>query len=285
MKVVLFCGGLGMRLRPLTPGGAGDDLPKPMVQVGEQRPLLWHVMKYYAHFGHKDFILCLGYKAEVIKNFFLNYNECLTNDFVFEQGGAKLSLLRNDIQEWRITFVDTGLNANVGQRLCAVKPYLEGEEVFFANYSDGVSDLPLPEYYDAFMASRKVGAFVCIRPPHTTHVVDVDEDGTVVGITHIRKAGVRINGGYFIFRKEIFDFLHEGEELVEAPFERLIAERKLFGYKYDGFWTCIDTFKEKEALDALYASGTSPWQVWMRKAPVPEEPIFPPSPIVQTILK
>ena len=151
MKVVLFCGGQGMRLRPLSPAplGLGDhdtsDLPKPMVPIGGQRPLMWHVMKYYAHFGHKDFILCLGYRGEVIKNYFLHYDEYRTNDFVMAQGGKSLDLLHNDIEDWRITFLDTGLHSNVGQRLKAVQAHLEGEEFFLANYSDGLSDLPLPE--------------------------------------------------------------------------------------------------------------------------------------------
>src|ERR1700728_3624546 len=137
MKVVLFCGGLGLRIRDT------DDVPKPMVQIG-YRPILWHVMKYYAHFGHKDFILCLGHRADVIKNYFLNYNECVSNDFVLSQGGKKVDLLNSDIDDWNITFVDTGTGSNIGERLKAVEKYLEGEEEFLANYSDGVTDLPLP---------------------------------------------------------------------------------------------------------------------------------------------
>src|SRR5215813_5222607 len=120
MKVVLFCGGLGMRLRDYS-----DTIPKPMINIG-YRPILWHVMKYYAHYGHKDFILCLGYKADVIKDYFLNYNECLSNDFILSKGGKKLQLLNSDINDWRITFVDTGIHSNIAQRLKAVEPYLEG---------------------------------------------------------------------------------------------------------------------------------------------------------------
>ena len=129
MKVVLFCGGLGMRLREYS-----ESIPKPMVPVG-YRPILWHVMKYYAHFGHKDFILCLGYRADVIKEYFLDYNECLSNDFTLSQGARKIELANSDIDSWRITFVDTGMQANIGQRLKAVQPYLEGEEAFLANYA------------------------------------------------------------------------------------------------------------------------------------------------------
>lgn len=257
-----------MRLRPLGPDASspwgGDDVPKPMVQIGGQRPLLWHVMKYYAHFGHNDFILCLGYRAETIKEFFLNYNEFMSNDFILEHGGVIKRPLKEDIQDWRITFVDTGLKACVGERLKAVEPYLEGEEMFLANYSDGLTDLPLTGYIDRFKNSAKVGAFLCVRPPHTNHVVIVNDQGDVTGIQPIRAADLWINGGYFVFRREIFEYMQAGEELVEEPFNRLIHENKLFAYKYDGFWTCMDTFKEKQQLDGMCARGETPWQVWRR---------------------
>src|SRR5512144_376984 len=136
MKVVLFCGGQGMRIRD------AEDLPKPMVHIG-YRPIIWHVMKYYAHFGHKDFILCLGYRGDVIKDYFLNYDECLSNDFMLIRGGREVKLYNSDISDWNISFVDTGLHSNVGTRLKAVQQHLEGEEYFFANYSDGVTDIDL----------------------------------------------------------------------------------------------------------------------------------------------
>ena len=144
MKVVLFCGGAGMRLR-----GYSEDVPKPMVTIGA-RPVLWHVMKYYAHFGHKDFILCLGYKASVIKNYFLEYEESVSNDFVFSQGGRKLEFMQRDIDDWNITFVDTGSRATIADRLRLVEPYLEGEEMFLANYSDGLTDFHLPKMIQEF---------------------------------------------------------------------------------------------------------------------------------------
>src|SRR5215471_8658844 len=140
VKVVLFCGGLGMR-------EYSEVLPKPMVPIG-YRPILWHVMKYYAHYGHKDFILCLGYKADVIKQYFRNYDECVSNDFVLSSGGKNVELLGSDIDDWNITFVDTGLTSNIGQRLKAVRRQLEGEEMFLANYTDGLSDVPLPNVID-----------------------------------------------------------------------------------------------------------------------------------------
>jgi glucose-1-phosphate cytidylyltransferase len=133
MKVVLFCGGLGMRLREYS-----DKVPKPMVPIG-YRPIIWNIMKYYAHFGHKDFILCLGHKADTIKNYFVNYDETISNDFVFTKGGKDIEMLNTDIDDWRITFVDTGINSNIGMRLMKVKEHLKGEEMFLANYSDGRS--------------------------------------------------------------------------------------------------------------------------------------------------
>src|SRR5436305_734274 len=170
MKVVLFCGGFGMRMREYS-----EQTPKPMVAIG-YRPIIWHVMKYYAHYGHKDFILCLGYKADAFKNYFLNYNECMSNDFILSRGGKKTELLSSDIHDWRITFVDTGITSNIGQRLKAVQPYLEGESTFLANYSDGLSDLALPQYIHHFEQRNKIGSFLAISPPQSYHVVSFDVD-------------------------------------------------------------------------------------------------------------
>ena len=256
MKVVLFCGGMGMRLREYS-----DVVPKPMIDIG-YRPLIWHVMKYYAHFGHTDFILCLGYRGNVIKQYFLEYNECLSNDFVLSQGGRRLDLHRRDIDDWRITFVDTGLTANVGQRLKAVEPYLEGADVFMANYADGLSDLPLGDYLEYSRHHDRIGSFVCVRPNQSFHVVAPGEDGLITRIGHIADCGVWINGGFFIFKQDIFRYIRDGEELVHEPFHRLIDEKQLLGYRYEGFWSCLDTFKDKQAFDDMQARGDTPWQVW-----------------------
>lgn len=258
MKVVLFCGGLGMRLRDYS-----ETIPKPMVEIG-YRPILWHLMKYYAHFGHKDFILCLGHRADAIKNYFLNYNECVSNDFVLSRGGKKLELYNSDIQEWRITFADTGIHAAIGQRLRAVEKYLEGEEQFLANYSDGLTDLPLPEQLDHFHRQGKIASFLAVRPNLSYHLVSLYEgEGNLVsGLHAINNGTVRINGGFFVFKREIFDYLYECEELVNGPFQKLISESQLIGYPYDGFWASMDTFKDKQQLDNLWGSGAAPWEVW-----------------------
>src|SRR6185312_1426536 len=224
MRVVLFCGGLGMRLRDYS-----DTIPKPMVQIG-YRPLIWWVMKYYAHFGHRDFILCLGYKGDVIKEYFLNYNECRSNDFILSQGGQRVELLRKDIEDWRITFVDTGINANIGERLKAVEPFLRDEPVFLANYSDGLTDFPLPAMVDEFLRRDRVATFLSVRPNYSFHFVTRREDGVVTAIDDVASANAWINGGFFVLRREIFDYLHPGEELVIQPFQRLIAESRLSTY-------------------------------------------------------
>jgi glucose-1-phosphate cytidylyltransferase len=256
MKVVLFCGGLGTRLREYS-----DNIPKPMVPIG-YRPILWHVMKYYAHFGHRDFILCLGYRADAIKHYFRNYDECISNDFTLSQGGKHLELFHSDIHDWNITFADTGVNSNIGMRLKAVEKYLDGEEMFLANYSDGLVDLHLPDLIDSFAKQKKTASFISVRPSLSYHVVSADPDGTVQEIREISRSNMRINGGYFIFRKQIFDYMKAGEELVLQPFQRLIEQKQLIAHPYDGFFASMDTFKDKQVLDDLYNSGKAPWEVW-----------------------
>jgi glucose-1-phosphate cytidylyltransferase len=257
MKVVLFCGGLGLRIRD------AEDIPKPMVQIG-YRPILWHVMKYYAHFGHKDFILCLGYRADAVKNYFLNYNECVSNDFVLSGGGKKVQLFNSDIDDWKITFAETGINSNIGERLKAVEKYLDGEEEFLANYSDGVTDLPLNDQIEHFRRYGKVASFLCVRPKLSYHMISLEEGsrGLVSGIHAMNNGTLRINGGFFIFKRTIFDYIRAKEELVNEPFQRLIDKGELVGYSYDGFWASMDTFKDKQHLESLYLGGGAPWEVW-----------------------
>ena len=259
MKVVLFCGGMGLRLREFS-----EAIPKPMVPIGP-RPIIWHLMKYYAHFGHKDFILCLGWQGHVIKDYFLNYNECVSNDFVLRQGD-RVQLLRSDISDWTITFVDTGLNSNLGQRLTAVRPHLEEEESFLANYSDGLTDLHLPDLIDRFQRSDAIATFLGVRPRLSFHLMDSDDDGWVSRMTPIAKSNLWMNAGFFALRHEIFSYIHDGEELVVEPFRRLIHEHRLTSHRYDGFWACMDTYKEKQTLDDLYHQGGAPWAVWTKNA-------------------
>lgn len=256
MKVVLFCGGFGMRMREYS-----ESIPKPMVTIG-YRPILWHIMKYYAHYGHTDFVLCLGWQANVVKEYFLNYDECISNDFVLSAGGNSVKLLGSDIQDWKITFVDTGTTSNIGQRLKAVEPHLADEEVFLANYTDGLSDVHLPDIVDTLHKHNAVATFMSVKPRHSFHAIKVDPGGQVQGIAPIEQSDVWMNGGYFAFRNEIFKYLRDGEELVDEPFRRLIGLGRLSTHKYEGFWGCMDTFKEKQLLDDRYARGDAPWEVW-----------------------
>jgi glucose-1-phosphate cytidylyltransferase len=257
MKVVLFCGGAGMRLR-----GYSEDVPKPMVTIGA-RPVLWHVMKYYAHFGHKDFILCLGYKASAIKNYFLEYEESVSNDFVFSQGGRKLEFMQRDIDDWKITFVDTGLNTTIADRLRLVKPFLEDEEMFLANYSDGLTDFCLPNMIKEFSASDKYASFLSVQPRSSSlDTVQMDENGSVRSIKTMKDANIWVNGGYFVLRKEIFRYINSGDELIYEPFRKMINEGKVCSHRYEGFWQCMDTFRDKQILDELEASGKAPWCLW-----------------------
>jgi glucose-1-phosphate cytidylyltransferase len=254
MKVVLFCGGLGMRMRE-----DSERLPKPMIPVGD-RPILLHIMRYYAAFGHHDFIVCLGYKADVIKDYFLNYNEALSNDFILTEGGRHVELLQRDIDDWSITFVNTGLQASIGERLRAVAPHLEGEEVFLANYGDVLTDAPLPDMISRLVDSDAVALFLCTRPTYTFHIVSVNGDDRVRSVDDVTKSGILINGGYFVLRQEIFDYLDEERiDLVDHAIPALVNENRVLAYPYDGFWAPMDTLKDRQTLEGLVASGRAPW--------------------------
>ena len=258
MKVVLFCGGQGLRLREYS-----ENVPKPMVPIG-YRPIIWHVMKYYAHYGHTEFILCLGHRADVIKEYFLKYNECLSNDFVLKNGGKKLRLLNRDLDDWTITFVDTGIDSNIGERLMAIRDHLGDDEVFMANYSDNLTDLHLPDLIGDFHKQGKIASFMSVKPSQSFHLVDIDSDSRVESLTPAPTSDIWINGGYFIFRREIFDYIEQGEELVIEPFQRLIEQGELVTYRHRGFWACMDTFKERQNLEDLYQHNNTPWMVWIR---------------------
>ncbi len=261
MKVVLFCGGLGMRLREFS-----EEIPKPMVPIG-YRPILWHLMKYYSHFGHNEFILCLGYRADVVKNYFLDYNECLSSDFVLSEGGRQVEVLGADISDWKITFVDTGMHTNIAGRLMAVRQHLAGDAVFLANYADGLSDLPLDEYIGEFIERDKIASFISVPPTTSFHITSFRDDGIVEQVVDLKDSGIRMNGGFFVFRQEIFDYIRPGEELINEPFARLIEEKQLVSQSYDGFWMSMDTFKDKKLLDDLYSGGQAPWEVWKAEPP------------------
>lgn len=240
MRIVLFCGGKGLRLRR-----APDFVPKPMVPIGE-RPLLWHIMKYYAHYGHRDFVLCLGHQAEVVKDYF---------------GSAAFLEPGEEAEPWRITFVDTGLESSIGERFAAVRDYVADEDIFLANYGDTVTDAPLPLLVSALVESGRIASLLSVRPNYTFNVVESNGIAVVTDFHDIAQTGIWINGGYFVFRREIFDYMREGDDLPDV-FRRLIAEQQLLAYPWDGFWAPMDTLKDKERLEDLMTNGQGTWQVW-----------------------
>ncbi len=254
MKVVLFCGGYGMRMRD-----GVSDLPKPMQSVGP-RPLIWHVMRYYAHFGHKDFVLCLGYGAHHVKNYFLNYDETESNDFTLH--GGEVELLGSDIQDWNITFVQTGLDSPIGERLRRVKALVKDEEMFHANYADVLTDAPLDKMVEEFAASRSIGQLMAVPPQSAFHCVDVSDDGKLDSITTLQEMPLWENGGYLMFRPEVFDHMFVNCDLIGDVCRPLAKHGRMRAYRHRGFWQPADTVKERNALEAAYQGGTRPWMLW-----------------------
>jgi glucose-1-phosphate cytidylyltransferase len=264
VKVVIFCGGYGVRM-----GEETNRIPKPMIEIGG-RPILWHIMRYYSMWGHDEFILCLGYKGEAIKQFFLSYNGALLNDFVLDrdESGTKLELISRDLDKWRITFVDTGLNATIAERLKAVEPYLGDDEAFLATYGDGLTDAPLPHMIETFHDSRKTALFLSVHPQFNAHMISTDEVGNVTAVEDMSHSDVRINGGFFALKRGILDLIEPGHELVEETFERLIADRELVAYPYEGFFGPMDTIKDRQRLETMHESGQAPWRQ-LTSAPLP----------------
>lgn len=255
MKVVLFCGGLGTRIREYA-----ENIPKPMIPVGNQ-PILWHIMQYYSQYGHRDFVLCLGYKANIIKEFFISNKPQTFADCVVSRGGTRVDLIGEPQEDWSVTLIDTGVWRNIGERLWAVRDHLKGEEMFLANYSDGLTDAPLPEMIEEFRKSGKAACFLAVHLPLSFHIADIEANGRVRDIRTSHQSDLWMNGGYFIFRPSIFDYMREGEELVVEPFKRLIEDNQLMAYRYEGFWRAMDTLKDKQVLEDLVESGRIPWRL------------------------
>jgi glucose-1-phosphate cytidylyltransferase len=266
MKVVLFCGGFGTRIREYS-----ESVPKPMIPIGHH-PILWHIMWYYSHYGHRDFVLCLGYQANIIKQYFLDLRPEIYSDCIISDNGRKIEILGNNRPDWRITLVDTGLHRNIGERLLAVKHMVQDEEIFLANYSDGLTDAPLGNIIEEFKESNKVGSFVAVRPSFNFHLAEFDNEGLVSRLRPSQETDMWINGGYFVFRKEIFNYIRDGEELVLEPFERLIEERRLISYRHKGFWRAMDTLNDKRILEEMVGRGDMPWHKFS-KGTSPSSPL------------
>lgn len=256
MKVVLFCGGLGTRIREYS-----EAIPKPMIPIGHQ-PILWHVMQFYSYYGHVDFVLCLGYKANVVKDFFLSnrprsYADCIVSGY-----GSKVEPLSyTEEKDWKVSLIDTGVWRNIGERLWAVRDFVKDEEIFLANYSDGLCDTNLNDMIERFKKSGKLACFLAVRPPLTYHLVDMDDTGAVSGMRTWDHANLWINGGYFLLRPKIFEYIHEGEELVVEPFQRLADANQLMAYRHEGFWRSMDTLRDRQALEDMVEQGNMPWRL------------------------
>jgi glucose-1-phosphate cytidylyltransferase len=257
MKVVIFCGGLGTRLREET-----EFRPKPMVPVGE-RPILWHIMKLYAHFGHKDFLLCLGYKGEVIKDYFRNY-QWNTSDVTLKLGAKPQIKYHNQHPEedWCVTLVDTGLNTMTGGRLKRVFPFIE-EDTFLLTYGDGVIDSDINKSIAFHQQQKKIVTITAVQP--AARFGDLEINGTTVTAfkEKAEKQAGLINGGFFVVNKAIGNYLTDDTCVLEQqPLNRLAAEGQISAYIHDGFWQCMDTYREQQLLTSMWNSGKAPWKIW-----------------------
>ncbi|MBO6518877.1 MAG: glucose-1-phosphate cytidylyltransferase [Rhodospirillales bacterium] len=261
MKTVILCGGQGTRIRDVA-----EDIPKPMIPIGT-RPILWHIMKNYAAFGFNEFVLCLGYRGHVIKNFFINY-DMLTNDFTLTLGQPK-SLVEiqnhNESEDWTVTLAETGLHAMTGDRVRAVRKYVEDDDIFMLTYGDGLSDIDIERLVAFHKAHGKIATVTGVRPPGRFGELESDDTGQVLEFNEKPQAtGGRISGGFFVFNKGIFDYLPDGDGLVleDVPLRKLVADQQLMVYDHDGFWQCMDTYRDFKYLTGLWDSDQAPWKNW-----------------------
>jgi glucose-1-phosphate cytidylyltransferase len=257
LKVVILCGGFGTRLHQET-----EIRPKPMVEIGG-RPILWHIMKTFAHYGHKEFVLCLGYKGESIKNYFLNYNE-INNDFTIDLSNGNLDIHDNrDDTDWKITLVNTGLNTMTGARVKRVEQFVDGD-LFMLTYGDGVTDIDINKLIEFHKSQNKIGTVTGVSPPSRYGELAIAEDKVVSFREKPQSNESFISGGYFVFRPEFFKYLREDEDCVleQDPLERLAADGELAVYAYKGFWQCMDTYRDFLYLNELWDQGQAKWQVW-----------------------
>lgn len=255
MKVVILCGGKGTRLREET-----ETRPKPLVKIGDA-PILWHIMKQYSHYGFNEFILCLGYKGESIKEYILNL-EVMSNDFTLVFGDERKLVLetRRHQEPWSITCVDTGEDTPTGGRLYRIRDYIKDED-FMATYGDGVSDVNIADVLKFHWATGKKSTLTAVNPSTAFGVVEV-ENNLAKSFKEKPQLQGMINGGFFVFRRDIFSYLHEDSVLEEEPLRKLAEERELAAFTHHGFWFCIDTFKQVEELRKMYATNQTPWMIW-----------------------
>lgn len=259
MKVVILCGGYGTRIRDVA-----EDIPKPMIPIG-QLPILWHLMKSYAQYGHKDFVLCLGYKGQVIKDFFLNY-EAYTQDCTVTLGDRKsIDFHTNDAEtDWRVTLAGTGLETMTGGRIRRIRQYVDDEENFMLTYGDGLSNINLDALFRFHKSHGRVLTVTGVRPPGRYGELTSDADGLVTEFNEKPQAsGGSISGGFFVCRRELFDYLDDRDDLLfeQEPMQALVHDRQLAVYKHDDFWQCMDTHRDWQLLNTLFKQGQAPWTI------------------------
>ncbi len=257
MKVVILCGGMGTRLREET-----ELRPKPMVEIGGM-PILWHIMKVYAAYGFNDFILCLGYKGEVIKEYFYNY-EMLANDFTIELGTRDIKIYpRHQEKGWKVTLADTGLNSMTGARVKRIEKYVEGDS-FLLTYGDGVAGIDIDQLLSFHKKHGKIGTVTRVSPPSRYGELKVCRDHVVAFNEKPEDNGCAISGGYFVFNRKFFDYLEDNDNCVmeRDPLQKLAADGQLKVYSHYGFWQCMDTWRDYNFLKDLWDKGEAPWKIW-----------------------
>lgn len=258
MKVVILCGGLGTRLREET-----EYRPKPMAEVGG-RPLLWHIMKMYAHFGFRDFVLCLGYRGNLIKEYFLNY-EAMSSDFTISLGRQHSIAYHDDHEEqnFRVTLADTGQETMTGGRVRRIERYIEGD-CFMVTYGDGLADIDLRALVAFHKSHGRMATLTTVRPISRYGVLRLDDDARVTEFEEKPRLDGWASAGFFVFDKRIFGYLEGGDGCVleKEPLERLAAEGQLMAYRHEGFFYAMDTYREYLALNEMWLSGAAPWRVW-----------------------
>ena len=257
MKVVILCGGFGTRM-----GQDTEVKPKPLMEIGG-KPILWHIMKTFAHYGHKDFILCLGYKSEVIKNYFLNYDQ-LNNDFTVELGTGQVQVhTRNDEDDWRVTLVETGLHTMTGARVKRVESYVDGDH-FMVTYGDGVTDCNINALLEFHHSKNKIGTVTGVSHPSSYGELDISDDLVISFREKPQTQGSMINGGFFVFNTEFFSYLEQDENCVleREPLEHLTQNGQLAVYSHKGYWRCMDTYRDMLDLNQEWDSGRAGWKIW-----------------------
>ncbi len=259
MKTVILAGGYGTRIRDVS-----ESIPKPMIPVGH-RPILWHIMKGYAHHDLKDFIICLGYKSEEIKNYFLNY-KMYQSDLTLDMSSGQVKYHNEEsLDDWKVTFVQTGLDSGTGTRLQRIQKYIEGEEYFCLTYGDGVGDIDIKKLIDFHKSHGKIVTVTGVHPPGRFGDLDIDGN-QVVGFNEKPQTHEgHISAGYFVCSKKFFDYLPEGDPSLmfeNDPFKELASDGQMMVYKHDGFWMPMDTSRDYNYLNTLWKQGSAPWKVW-----------------------